>query len=70
MITLDDIRAAAARIEGKVRQTPLLAAANLKSTIADTEVLLKLELLQGTGSFKVPGATNRLLTTNIGTAQI
>ncbi|MEQ1951425.1 threonine/serine dehydratase [Mesorhizobium sp. CN2-181] len=62
MITLDDIRAAAARIDGKVRQTPMIAASSLKAPIADAEVKLKLELLQVTGSFKARGATNRLLT--------
>lgn len=35
MITLDDIRAAAARISGKVRHTPMIAATNLNSPIAD-----------------------------------
>ncbi|MDQ6435633.1 threonine/serine dehydratase [Mesorhizobium sp. LHD-90] len=64
MITLDHIRAAAARIDGNVRHTPMIAAANLKAPIADAEVKLKLELLQVTGSFKARGATNRLLTTD------
>lgn len=62
MITVDDIRAAAARIAGKVRRTPMIAADNLSSPLAEgVEVMLKLELLQVTGSFKARGATNRLL---------
>ena len=62
MITVDDIRAAAARIAGKVRRTPMIAADNLSAPLCDgVEVMLKLELLQVTGSFKARGATNRLL---------
>lgn len=62
MITVDDVRAAAVRIAGKVRRTPMLLADNLQSPLCDgAEVTLKLELLQVTGSFKARGATNRLL---------
>src|SRR5688572_7564298 len=39
----------------------MIAATNLKTPIADAEVMLKLELLQVTGSFKARGATNKLL---------
>ena len=34
MIGLDDNRAAAARIEGNVRHTPMIAASNLKTPLA------------------------------------
>ncbi|MCZ8548588.1 threonine/serine dehydratase [Mesorhizobium qingshengii] len=62
MIGLEDIRAAAARIEGNVRRTPMIAASNLKTPLAGgVELMLKLELLQVTGSFKARGATNKLL---------
>lgn len=62
MITIDDITAAASRISGQVRRTPMMAAANLQTPVAQgTELMLKLELLQVTGSFKARGATNRLL---------
>lgn len=62
IVGLDDIRAAAARIAGNVRQTPMLAATGLKSPPGTGYALaLKLELLQVTGSFKARGATNRLL---------
>ncbi len=62
MIALEDIRAAAARIEGNVRHTPMMAASNLKTPLAGgVDLMLKLELLQVTGSFKARGATNRLL---------
>lgn len=62
MIALEDIRTAAARIEGNVRRTPMIAAGNLKTPLAGgVDLMLKLELLQVTGSFKARGATNRLL---------
>jgi threonine dehydratase len=62
LIDLEDIREAAARLAGKVRRTPMLAASNLKAPlVGDGTLMLKLELLQVTGSFKARGATNRLL---------
>ncbi|HEV7275915.1 MAG TPA: pyridoxal-phosphate dependent enzyme [Devosiaceae bacterium] len=65
MITVDDVRAAAARISSEVRRTPVMEATNLKSELApDASVVLKLELLQVTGSFKARGATNRLRNTD------
>ena len=65
MITVDDVRSAATNIAGKVRRTPTIAADNLKSPLADdVEVILKLELLQVTGSFKARGATNKLVGTD------
>lgn len=64
MISVDDVRAAARNIAGRVRHTPVISADNLKTSLADgVEVILKLELLQVTGSFKARGATNKLLTT-------
>jgi threonine dehydratase len=62
MITLDDVRKAAARIAPYVRRTPLVAARCLKDDpCPDGELLLKLECLQVTGSFKARGAANKLL---------
>lgn len=63
MIGIDEIRAAAARLDGHVRRTPMMAATQMKSRVSDAELVLKLELLQVTGSFKARGATNRLLAT-------
>jgi len=64
-VTLSDIEAAQARIAGRVRRTPLIAAAPLAAPLAqapgDLELSLKLECLQITGSFKPRGATNCLL---------
>ncbi|WP_410640957.1 threonine/serine dehydratase [Amycolatopsis sp. lyj-346] len=53
MISTADVERAAARIEGRVRRTPVLA--------ADEGVWFKLEQLQHTGSFKARGAFNRIL---------
>ena len=58
--TIDDIRAAAQRIEGAVIQTPMLVSRTL-SEIIGAEVWLKFENLQFTGAFKERGALNKLL---------
>ena len=60
-VTLQDIEAAAARIEGRVRRTPMIAAAPMKAPACAADLTLKLECLQVTGSFKPRGATNKLL---------
>jgi threonine dehydratase len=56
-----DIEAARERIAGFVRETPLESSRAL-TTETGAHVLLKLENLQRTGSFKLRGATNKLLT--------
>ncbi len=55
----DDVRAAAMRLAGRARRTPLLAGTPLDARTGG-RVLLKLETLQHTGSFKFRGAYNRL----------
>ena len=60
-VSLGDIEAAAERLAGRVRRTPLIAAAPLADPPGDFELFLKLENLQITGSFKPRGATNCLL---------
>ncbi|HEV7589314.1 MAG TPA: pyridoxal-phosphate dependent enzyme, partial [Longimicrobium sp.] len=55
--TLADVRAAARRLEGVVRRTPLERSDAL-SERTGTDVHLKLEGLQRTGSFKLRGAYN------------
>lgn len=53
MITINDVRAAAARIAPYVRKTPLVSARCMRDNpFPDGELLLKLECLQATGSFK------------------
>lgn len=58
-LDIADIKAAAARIEGKAIKTPLIQNAALNRA-AGTEVFVKPENLQRTGSFKFRGAYNRL----------
>lgn len=53
VISTEDVERAAARIEGRVRRTPVLA--------ADEGAWFKLEQLQHTGSFKARGAFNRII---------
>lgn len=60
MITLEDIRGARERITGRVARTPLVSNATLSARLG-ARVFLKLELFQKTGSFKVRGAFNRVL---------
>lgn len=56
---IDRIRAAAARLEGHARRTPLLSSPFLDE-IAGRRVLVKPECLQHTGSFKYRGARSAL----------
>lgn len=60
MISVNDILEAEVRIRALVRQTPLDRSIQLSQT-AGCDVWLKLEHLQHTGSFKLRGATNRIL---------
>jgi threonine dehydratase len=59
VLTIDDVRAAAARIHGHVLRTPTLPSAVL-SRLTGAEIFLKLDNLQAVGSFKERGAANRL----------
>ncbi len=58
-LSLEDVRRAAARIEGRVLRTPTIGSAVL-SRITGAEIVLKLDNLQAVGSFKERGAANRL----------
>jgi threonine dehydratase len=60
MLSLDDIRSAAARIQGAVERTPFLHSRTL-SRLTGCELYLKFENLQFTASFKERGALNKLL---------
>ena len=55
-----EIEAAAARLAGVVRRTPLLAGTPLDEALGG-RLLFKAECLQRTGSFKLRGAYNRLV---------
>ena len=58
--TIDDIRAAAKRIDGAVIRTPMLVSRTLSEAIG-AEVWLKFENLQFTAAYKERGALNKLL---------
>src|SRR6266404_4548114 len=59
-LTLADIQNARQRIAPCVRRTPLTSSAVLSERLK-TNVYVKLELFQKTGSFKVRGAFNKAL---------
>ena len=62
MIGIEDVEAARTRIAPHVRTTPVYEAALARAALPiAASVVLKLELLQVTGSFKARGAMNRLL---------
>ena len=59
-LTLDDIKAAAKRVEGHIERTPCRYSMTL-SQITGAEVWVKFENLQFTASYKERGALNKLL---------
>jgi threonine dehydratase len=59
-LTLDDIKAAARRVEGHLERTPCRHSRTL-SAITGAEVWVKFENLQFTASYKERGALNKLL---------
>lgn len=58
MITLDDVQAAARRLEGVAHRTPVLTGRSLDEATGAGRVLLKAENLQRVGAFKFRGAYN------------
>jgi threonine dehydratase len=60
-LTLDDIHAAQARLDGRVHCTPCWESRTF-SDVCGGQVWLKYENLQRTGSYKLRGALNRILT--------
>ncbi len=69
MPTQDDIRAAAKRIAPHVRRTPVIRLSPAETGL-ETPLVLKLEQLQVTGSFKPRGAFNRLLSARVPAAAV
>ena len=62
MIPLDEIRAAAERIRGRVHRTPLVSSVQLGDrSRPPVRLFLKCENLQKSGSFKARGALNKIL---------
>lgn len=60
VINLDDVLGARPRIQGRVKRTPLVSSEAVSKRLG-APAYLKLELLQKTGSFKVRGAFNKVL---------
>lgn len=60
-VALKDVKAAKERLREHVKHTPLLRGEKLDQ-ILNCEVYFKPECLQVTGSFKIRGATNKILT--------
>ena len=61
MLTLDDVRAAALRLRGRVYRTPVLTSDALDAA-SGYAMYFKCENLQRAGAFKIRGALNKLLT--------
>jgi threonine dehydratase len=62
-VSIDMVEAAASRIRGYVRRTPMIEVVQARDAPTRNPLYLKLESLQVTGAFKARGAMNRLLTT-------
>jgi threonine dehydratase len=60
LVTIDDIRAAAARIAGHIHRTPVLTSRAVDA-MAGCQLFFKCENLQKVGAFKMRGATNAVL---------
>jgi threonine dehydratase len=61
LLSLDDVRRARERIDGRLHRTPLLSSRTLSETVG-ADVHLKAELFQRTGAFKPRGVLNKLAT--------
>lgn len=57
MLSIDDVRSAAMRLDGVVNRTPILTSRTLDEAV-DSSVFLKAECFQRTGAFKFRGAYN------------
>jgi threonine dehydratase len=68
MIGPDDIRTADARIDPHIRRTPVIRVE--RGAFCDASVALKLDQMQHTGSFKVRGAFNSILASEVGPAGV
>src|SRR5438552_1683003 len=60
VFTIDDVRAAAGRLLGKIHRTPVIASESFDDA-SGYRVSFKCENLQRAGSFKIRGALNKLL---------
>jgi threonine dehydratase len=60
VLTLQQIKQAAARIRGRIHRTPVITSRSFNEA-AGREVFFKCENLQRAGAFKIRGATNKIL---------
>ena len=60
MIDLADIKKASERLQGRVNRTPIIENDSINECL-NGRILFKPECLQKTGSFKIRGATNKIL---------
>src|SRR5438093_10823263 len=60
VIELDDVVAAAERLDGVANRTPVLTSHTLDARTGAAQVLLKAEMFQRGGAFKFRGAYNRI----------
>ena len=67
ILTLPDIRAAAARIAPQVRRTPVLRCIPLETELS-AQIFCKCENFQEMGAFKIRGATNAVLSLPVAAA--
>src|SRR5262249_21522781 len=61
VIGIEDIRAAAARLKGRIHRTPVFPSRSFDERCGQ-QVFFKCENLQRAGAFKIRGALNKLLT--------
>jgi threonine dehydratase len=66
VITLDDVQAAARRLDGVAHRTPVLTGRALDEATGAARVLLKAENLQRVGAFKFRGAYNAIASLSAG----
>jgi serine racemase len=57
-IDIDDVKAAATRIEGIAHLTPVLTSSSINTIAKNRNLFFKVEAMQRTGSFKFRGALN------------
>lgn len=60
-IGIEDVRAAAARLKGRIHRTPVITSRSFND-LCGCSVFFKCENLQRAGAFKIRGALNKLLT--------
>ena len=68
-VALSDIETAADRLAGRIRRTPLVDLVSTTTAVTEGDLLVKLENLQISGSFKVLGHAGAIISGSSGTAE-